>query len=203
VPARSYAVIQWGDAVNAESLSVTLVGAGWLCSAELRRLLPRRALAGPAGERWYTHQRVSGKQFHPQHCHQRIGVWQADTFDLPTIDSTNWDGGRSGHEHMRVFLHNFYAAGPPRLSSPDGSISSSRRQAPYSIMLGSAGLGLGSVSEARPPARPETSLSQLRLGTGSGCGDTENEAALDQELKPYVVGVISHFRDDPRVLMWT
>ena len=56
---------------------------------------------------WYAHQPwLVGSNFIPSTAINELEMWQADTFDLPTIDrELGWAQGL-GMNTMRVFLHN-------------------------------------------------------------------------------------------------
>src|SRR3984957_16056007 len=56
---------------------------------------------------WYTAQPfLVGSNFIPSTAINQLEMWQADTFDLPTIDRELGWAQNIGMNTMRVFLHN-------------------------------------------------------------------------------------------------
>src|SRR5215468_3388146 len=57
---------------------------------------------------WYAKQPwLVGSNFVPRTAINELEMWQADTFDLPTIDREFGWAQSLGMNTMRVFLHNF------------------------------------------------------------------------------------------------
>src|SRR3984893_17811618 len=91
-----------------EFIRNSVIGAGWLWFS---RATPFAATA----PRWPAQQAndcddgqsfLVGSNFIPSTAINELEMWQADTFDLPTIDrELGWAGGL-GMNTMRVFLHN-------------------------------------------------------------------------------------------------
>jgi len=98
----------WIAVKRREFIRNSVIGAGWLWFS---RATPFAATAQrwPAQQAndWYTHQPfLVGSNFIPSTAINELEMWQADTFDLPTIDrELGWAEGL-GMNTMRVFLHN-------------------------------------------------------------------------------------------------
>jgi hypothetical protein len=75
-------------------------------------------------------------------------------------------------------------------------------QAPHPHHVCIVGFGLGPESKTRENSANLVLMCTIRLGPVTGCGNMKNPSGWDKQLKPYVVGVIGHFRDDKRVLLW-
>ena len=183
----------------------SVIGAGWLWFS---RATPFAATAQrwPAQQAndWYTHQPfLVGSNFIPSTAINELEMWQADTFDLPTIDrELGWAEGL-GMNTMRVFLHNLLwqqdSAGFLRRMDQFLQVADKHHIRIMFVLLDSVWDPYPKLGRQRDP-KPHVHNSGWVQAPGAEI--LKNEPRWNQELKPYVVGVISHFRDDPRVLMW-
>jgi len=132
-----------------------------------------------------------------------LEMWQADTFDLPTIDrELGWAQGL-GMNTMRVFLHNLLwqqdAQGFLRRMDQFVEVADKHHIRVTFVLL-------DSVWDPRPhlgkqPA-PKPHVHNSGWVQAPGADLLKDESRWNSELKPYIVGVLTHFRDDRRVLMW-
>jgi len=188
-----------------EFIRNSVIGAGWLWFS---RATPFAATAQrwPAQQAndWYTHQPfLVGSNFIPSTAINELEMWQADTFDLPTIDrELGWAEGL-GMNTMRVFLHNLLwqqdSAGFLRRTDQFLQVADKHHIRIMFVLLDSVWDPYPKLGRQRDP-KPHVHNSGWVQAPGAEI--LKNEPRWNQELKPYVVGVISHFRDDPRVLMW-
>ena len=188
-----------------EFIRNSVIGAGWLWFS---RATPFAATAQrwPAQQAndWYTHQPfLVGSNFIPSTAINELEMWQADTFDLPTIDrELGWAEG-VGMNTMRVFLHNLLwqqdSAGFLRRTDQFLQVADKHHIRIMFVLLDSVWDPYPKLGRQRDP-KPHVHNSGWVQAPGAEI--LKNEPRWNQELKPYVVGVISHFRDDPRVLMW-
>ena len=188
-----------------EFIRNSVIGAGWLWFS---RATPFAATAQrwPAQQAndWYTRQPfLVGSNFIPSTAINELEMWQADTFDLPTIDrELGWAGGL-GMNTMRVFLHNLLwqqdSAGFLRRTDQFLQVADKHHIRIMFVLLDSVWDPYPKLGRQRDP-KPHVHNSGWVQAPGAEI--LKNEPRWNQELKPYVVGVISHFRDDPRVLMW-
>jgi hypothetical protein len=149
---------------------------------------------------WYAHQPwLVGSNFIPSTAINELEMWQADTFDLPTIDRELGWAQTLGMNTMRVFLHNLLwkqdSAG--FLRRMDQFLEVAANTIFASCLFFSTRSGILKSSATRRDPKPHVH----NPGAAPG-GDAQRRAPLEPELKPYITGVIGHFRDDPRVLMW-
>src|SRR6266849_6255505 len=120
---------------------------------------------------WYAHQPwLVGSNFIPSTAINELEMWQADTFDLPTIDRELGWAQTLGMNTMRLF-----------------------------VLLDSVWDPYPKLGRQRDP-KPHVHNSGWVQAPGAEM--LKDEPRWNRELKPYVVGVIAHFRDDKRVLMW-
>ena len=188
-----------------EFIRNSVMGAGWLWFS---RATPFAATAPrwPAQQAndWYTRQPfLVGSNFIPSTAINELEMWQADTFDLPTIDrELGWAEGL-GMNTMRVFLHNLLwqqdSAGFLRRMDQFLQVADKHHIRIMFVLLDSVWDPYPKLGRQRDP-KPHVHNSGWVQAPGAEI--LKDEPRWNQELKPYVVGVISHFRDDPRVLMW-
>jgi hypothetical protein len=188
-----------------EFIRNSVIGAGWLWFS---RATPFAATAQrwPAQQAndWYTRQPfLVGSNFIPSTAINELEMWQADTFDLPIIDrELGWAEGL-GMNTMRVFLHNLLwqqdSAGFLRRTDQFLQVADKHHIRIMFVLLDSVWDPYPKLGRQRDP-KPHVHNSGWVQAPGAEI--LKNEPRWNQELKPYVVGVISHFRDDPRVLMW-
>jgi hypothetical protein len=153
---------------------------------------------------WYARQGWPvGSNYISSTAINELEMWQADTFDLPTIDrELGWAQGL-GMNTMRVFLHNLLWQQDAQgfLHRMDQFVEvADKRHIRVTFVL------LDSVWDPRPhlgkqPA-PRPHVHNSGWVQAPGADLLKDESRWDSELKPYIVGVLTHFRDDRRVLMW-
>jgi hypothetical protein len=153
---------------------------------------------------WYSRQPwLVGSNFITSSAINELEMWQPDTFDLPTIDrELGWAQGL-GMNTMRVFLHNLLWQQDSQgfLNRMDQFLEvADKHHIRISFVL------LDSVWDPHPhpgkqPA-PKPHVHNSGWVQAPGADLLKDESRWDQELKPYIIGVLSRFRDDKRVLMW-
>lgn len=153
---------------------------------------------------WYARQAwMVGSNYITSTAINELEMWQADTFDLPTIDrELGWAQGL-GMNTMRVFLHNLLWQQDSQgfLHRLDQFVEvADKHHIRVTLVL------LDSVWDPRPhlgkqPA-PKPHVHNSGWVQAPGADVLKDESRWKSELKPYIVGVLAHFRDDPRVLMW-
>jgi hypothetical protein len=195
----------WTAVKRREFIRNSVMGAGWLWFS---RATPFAATAPrwPAQQAndWYTRQPfLVGSNFIPSTAINELEMWQPDTFDLPTIDrELGWAEGL-GMNTMRVFLHNLLwqqdSAGFLRRMDQFLQVADKHHIRIMFVLLDSVWDPYPKLGRQRDP-KPHVHNSGWVQAPGAEI--LKDEPRWNQELKPYVVGVISHFRDDPRVLMW-
>jgi hypothetical protein len=170
----------------------------------------RGVQVAPAG-RWTVEQ---AKQWQVQHpwlvgCNyipstaiNELEMWQADTFDLPTIDrELGWAQGL-GFNSVRVFLHHL-----PWQDDREGFL---RRMEQFLEVADKHGIGVMFVpldacwdpypksGKQRDP-RPHVHNSGWMQCPGA---DVLKDPARHDELEGYIKGVVGHFKNDRRVQVW-
>jgi hypothetical protein len=143
-----------------------------------------------------------GSNFIPSTAINELEMWQADTFDLPTIDrELGWAEGL-GFNSVRVFLHNIPWDQDPQafLSRVDSFLGVAAKH-----RIGVAFVLFDSCWDPYP--RPGKQREPQRGLHNSGwvqCPGTDilKDPARRDKLEGYVKGIIGRFKDDKRVNLW-
>jgi hypothetical protein len=154
--------------------------------------------------RWYSQQPwLVGSNFIPSTAINQLEMWQADSFDLPTIDRELGWAESLGMNTMRVFLHNLLwqqdSVGFLKRMDQFLSVAEKHHIRIMFVLLDSVWDPNPHLGKQRPP-RPHVHNSGWVQAPGADI--LKDESRWNRELKPYIVGVIAHFRDDKRVLIW-
>lgn len=154
-------------------------------------------------QRWYEDQPwLVGANFVPSTAINQLEMWQADTFDPETIDRELGWAGDIGFNTMRVFLHDL-------LWSQDAQ-GFLQRIDTYLAIADKHGIKtmfvlFDSVWDPEPHLGPQRAPRPGVHNSGWVQGphvDILKDPSRHEELKPYVIGVLSRFKSDPRVLAW-
>lgn len=153
---------------------------------------------------WYAHQPwLVGSNFIPSTAINQLEMWQADTFDLPTIDrELGWAEGL-GMNTMRVFLHNLLwqqdSDGFLKRMDEFLAVANKHHVRIMFVLLDSVWDPRPKLGKQREP-RPHVHNSGWVQAPGADI--LKDPSRWDTDLKPYIRGVISRFRNDRRVLIW-
>jgi Cellulase (glycosyl hydrolase family 5) len=153
---------------------------------------------------WYSQQPfLVGSNFIPSTAINQLEMWQADTFDLPTIDRELGLAEGLGMNTMRVFLHNLLwqqdSEGFLRRMDEFLEVADKHHIRITFVVFDSVwdpDPKLGKQHEPRPHVHNSGWVQS------PGAAMLRNPQRWNKELKPYVEGVIGRFRNDKRVLMW-
>jgi len=153
---------------------------------------------------WYSRQPwLVGSNFIPSTAINQLEMWQADTFDLPTIDRELGWAQSLGMNTMRVFLHNLLwqqdSTGFLKRMDQFLAVADKHHIRIMFVLLDSVWDPNPHLGKQRAP-RPHVHNSGWVQAPGAEL--MKDESRWDTELKPYIVGVISHFRNDHRVVIW-
>src|SRR5580704_1465541 len=153
---------------------------------------------------WYSQQPwLVGSNFIPSTAINQLEMWQADTFDPTTIDRELGYAEGLGMNTMRVFLHNLLWQQDPQgfLQRLDQflQIADKHHIRIAFVIFDSVWDPYPKLGKQREP-RPHVHNSGWVQSPGADM--LQNPSRWNKELKPYVEGVIGHFRNDKRVLMW-
>src|ERR1700722_2469954 len=153
---------------------------------------------------WYAQQPWPvGSNYITSTAINELEMWQPDTFDLPTIDRELGWAQNLGMNTMRVFLHNLLwqqdSAGFLRRMDQFLQVADKHHIRIMFVLLDSVWDPDPKLGEQRDP-RPHVHNSGWVQAPGAEV--LKDEARWIRELKPYVVGVIAHFRRDKRILIW-
>lgn len=152
---------------------------------------------------WYAKQAWPvGANYVPRNAINQLEMWQADTFDLKVIDQEfGWAAG-IGLNVMRVYLHD--------LLWQEDSGGLLRRMDQFLRVADKHGIKILFVffdgvwdphpfpGKQRPP-RPHVHNSGWLQSPGR---EILRDPAKHEALKPYVQGVLAHFKDDARIFGW-
>ena len=152
---------------------------------------------------WYNSQPwLVGANFVPSTAINQLEMWQAETFDSATIDRELGYAQSIGMNTMRVFLHDlawredsegFYSRVDRYLQIADRH----RIKTLFVIFDG--------VWNPNPRAgrQPDPVAGRHNSGWVQSPGRAYLESAQKQdELKPYVIGLLKRYKNDPRILAW-
>jgi len=152
---------------------------------------------------WYAKQPwLVGSNFIPSTAINELEMWQADTFDLPTIDRELTWAESLGMNTMRVFLHNLAWKQDPAgfLNRMDKFLQAADKHH-IRIMF----VLLDSVWDPNPQIGPQRAPRPHVHNSGwvqsPGAQVLKNPASWPIEIKPYIKEVVGHFRNDRRVLI--
>lgn len=166
-------------------------------NAEGGRWSAERANAWYAGHRW-----LAGANFVPSTASNQFEMWQAETWDPKTIDRELGWAAAIGFNAMRVYLHDM-------LWTADAEGFENRIDA-YLAIADKHGIKtmlvlfdsvwdpfpkLGPQQEPVPHVHNSRWLQSPHI-------DIQKDPLRHDELKPYVTGILTRFKDDPRVLAW-
>jgi hypothetical protein len=153
---------------------------------------------------WYAQQPWQvGSNYIPSTAINELEMWQADTFDLATIDRELGWAESLGMNTMRVFLHNlpWQQGSDAYLARMDRFLEVADRHH-IRIMF----VLLDSVWDPNPKSGkqrvPRPHVHNSGWVQAPGAEILGDRSRWDKEVRPYVVGVIGRFRNDRRVLLW-
>jgi hypothetical protein len=148
------------------------------------------------------HPWLVGCNYTPSTAINQLEMWQADTFDLETIDRELGWAEALGFNSVRVFLHHLLwqqdRAG--FLERIDAFLNVADRHG-----IGAMLVPLDGVWDPHPrlgkqrAPRPHVHNSGWVQSPGA---EILRDPTRHAELEPYIKGVIAHFRNDPRVQVW-
>jgi hypothetical protein len=177
-----------------------------LFSALLLCVIPASAASRWTAEKanaWYSGQPwLVGCNFSPSTAINQLEMWQAETFDLPTIDRELGWAEQLGFNSVRVFLHHLLWEQDPEgfKKRMDQFLEKADRHG-ISVMF----VLLDGVWDPHPKLgrqrdpRPHVHNSGWVQSPGA---EILKDPGQHAELKPYVEGIVGHYRNDKRVLAW-
>jgi len=157
--------------------------------------------------RWYQAQPwLVGCNFVPSSAINQLEMWQSDTFDPVTIDRELSWAKNIGFNTIRVFMHDLAYAQDPKgfLDRVDRflKIAASHGIRTMPVFFDDCWLAESKIGR-QPEPLPGVHNSGWLESPGLPLLERyPTDAALRQRLETYVKAVITHFRDDPRILMW-
>jgi hypothetical protein len=129
-------------------------------------------------------------------------MWQAETFDPQAIDHELGWAAEIGLNSMRVYLHDMLWAQDAQglLERTDQYLQIADRHGIKTmfVLLDSV---WNPFPELGPQQEPVPHVHNSRW-VQSPHLDIQKDPKRHEELKPYIQGVIKHFRNDPRILAW-
>jgi hypothetical protein len=187
-----------------QSLRALLIVAGFVVIVSAFGAASDQPWTTERANRWYSQQPwLVGSNFAPSTAINQLEMWQADSFDLPTIDRELGWAESLGMNTMRVFLHNLLwqqdSAGFLKRMDQFLAVADKHHIRIMFVIFDSVWDPNPHLGQQHPP-RPHVHNSGWVQAPGADL--LKDESRWDRELKPYVVGVIAHFHDDKRVLIW-
>lgn len=153
---------------------------------------------------WYSQQPwLVGSNFIPSTAINELEMWQPETFDLPTIDRELGWAQSLGMNTMRVFLHNLLwqqdSQGFLHRMDQFLAVADKHHIRITFVVFDSVWdprPGLGKQPEPRPHVHNSGWVQS------PGADLLKDDSRWNAELRPYVIGVLTRFRDDHRIVMW-
>jgi len=173
------------------------------CGDSSSEPVPRARWSDAEAQAWYADQPwIVGANFIPSTAVNQLEMWQAETYDEPTIDRELGWAADLGFNTMRVFLHDLVwkEDAPGFLDRIDRFLTVADRHGIRVMLVFFDGVwNPFPVAGPQPAPIPHVHNSQWVQSPGA-----EILADLERhdELEPYVTGVIGRFANDPRVLAW-
>jgi hypothetical protein len=179
----------------------------FLCGHSLAQELakapaPARWTAEQAND-WYAKQPwLVGANFVPSTAINQLEMWQAETFDPATIDRELGYAQRIGMNTMRVFLHDLAWREDPEgfYARVDQYLGIADRHGIKTLFVVFDGVWNPNPKPGRQPD-PVPGRHNSGWVQSPGRGYLESPEKQD-ELEPYVCGLLTHYKNDPRVLAW-
>src|SRR5258706_1550729 len=152
---------------------------------------------------WYRQRPwLVGSNFIPSTAINQLEMWQAETFDLPTIDRELGWAQQLGFTSMRVFLHH--------LPWEQDSKGFTERIDKFLAVADKHGIGVMFVlfdscwdpfPKLGKQREPQPGLHNSGWVQSPGLADLKDPSRLPV-LEAYVKGIVGHFKDDKRVYLW-
>ncbi len=152
---------------------------------------------------WYAKQGwINGANFGPSTAINQLEMWQAETFDIKTIDKELGFAENIGFNTMRVFLHNTAweqdSTGFFQRVDQYLKIATDHKIKTMFVLFDAVW-----NPESKPGKQPEPVPHKHNSGwIQCPSSDVLNDTANYQKLEKFVKSVISHYANDERVLMW-
>lgn len=153
---------------------------------------------------WYAKQPWPvGSNFITSTAINELEMWQADTFDLPTIDRELGWAESIGMNTMRVFLHNLAwkqdRAGFVERMEKFLEVADKHHIRIMFVLLDSVWDPNPQIGKQRDP-KPHVHNSGWVQAPGAAI--LKDPSTWSVEIEPYIKEVVGHFRNDRRVLIW-
>jgi hypothetical protein len=159
--------------------------------------------SGEKARAWYQRQGwLVGCNFLPSTAINQLEMWQADTFDLPTIDRELGWAESLGFNSVRVYLHNLLwsqdAPGFLRRLEQFLDVAERHHIGVMFVLFDSCWDPFPRPGPQRAPKPGVHNSGWVQSPGAEVLKDPSRHAAL----RAYVIGVVGHFRNDPRVQVW-
>lgn len=169
----------------------------------LSQAVPSKQWTPEEANAWYAKQPwLVGANYVPATAISQLEMWQAETFDPKRIDlELGWAEGL-GFNTMRVFLHDIPwktdSAGFLKRIDTFLGIAEKHKIRPMFVFFDSCW-----NPDPKPGKQPDPKPHVHNSGWVQSPGwEILQDPAKQDTLKPYVTGVISHFKNDKRILAW-
>ncbi|WP_246150994.1 cellulase family glycosylhydrolase [Adhaeribacter aerolatus] len=152
---------------------------------------------------WYAKQPwLLGCNYTPFNAINQLEMWQAETFDLTTIDKELALAESLGFNTLRVFLHDQLwvqdAEGFKNRIGQFLNIAQKHKIRPMLVLFDSCWDPFPQLGKQHEPVQ---GLHNSGWVQGPGA-DVLKDPAKQAYLEGYVKGIVSHFKNDDRILVW-
>jgi hypothetical protein len=184
-------------------IQIILFGLGLGSAVPVRPAAPPQRWSAEEANAWVKKEGwLVGCNFTPSTAINQLEMWQADTFDAATIDRELGWAGQLGFNSVRVFLHNLLweQDADGFLNRMDQFLASAHKHHIKAIFVLFDSCWNPYPKLGRQPV-PKPFVHNSGWAQSPGADYLAHPDRLDQ-LKPYVEGVIGHFREDQRIAFW-
>ena len=179
---------------------------GLLCPLAYPEAAPARWTADKAKEWYVRHPWLVGCNFIPSTAINQLEMWQADTFDIETIDRELGWAEDLGFNVVRVYLHDLAYEQDPKgfLARVDRFLGLAETHHIQALLVVFDDCW---QTHPKPGKQPEPWPGVHNSGWLESPGLPQLEryaqdAGLRARLEKYTKATLARFRDDPRILMW-
>lgn len=142
----------------------------------------------------------AGANFAPSTAVNELEMFQADTFDVKTIDKELGYAQDLGFGVVRVFLHNLLWGQDGFLERVDKFLDLAEKH-DISVMLVLLDSCWLPSAQTGPQPAPTPGVHNSQWVQAPGSAILHDRVQFDA-LRPYIQGVVRHFKDDRRVVAW-
>jgi hypothetical protein len=142
-----------------------------------------------------------GCNFAPSSAANQLEMWQDESFDLPTIERELGLAAAIGMTSVRIFLHDLLWSDPEGLIARLDAVLAAAAARKIGVLLVLFDGVWDPHPHAGPQPEPRPHVHNSRWLQSPGA-EILADSSRQEELAPYVQGLLDRFRDDSRIDGW-